>query len=155
MKSISTEKAYHCRARVLVLVHGQSHLEAGSGLVSIEVMWPWLQQKSRDPHMQNFRSIGLMGAELQAPPCPKNRTLLSPFNVHTHIGKKAVHTIFKSSFQGLIKVGPSASPRPMWPWAGMEVFPFVCYDSAITLLSILHFQVDVIQIRLSWRLKRR
>ena len=29
--------------------------------------------------MQNFKSFGPLGAELQAPPCPRTRTLLPPF----------------------------------------------------------------------------
>ena len=52
-------------------------------LASIEVTWPWLDQNSivthKAPSMQNFKSFGLFGAELQAPFYPRNWTLLPPF----------------------------------------------------------------------------
>ena len=41
-------------------------------LASIEDTWPWLDQNC----MQNFKSFGPLGAELQAPPYPRTQTLL-------------------------------------------------------------------------------
>ena len=38
--------------------------------------------------MQNFKSFGALGAELQAPPCPRTQTLLTVADCYqkTHLG---------------------------------------------------------------------
>ena len=58
---------------------GKSHLEARTGLASIEVTWPWVDQNSKVTHkspcMQNLKLFCPLGAELPPPPCLRTWTL--------------------------------------------------------------------------------
>ena len=72
------------KSRSCDLYTGQSHLEARTGLDFIEVTWTWLDQNSILTHansMQNFKSFGPLGAELQASPSPRIQTLIPPFSI--------------------------------------------------------------------------
>ena len=64
------------------LYRSQSHFEARTGLASIEVRWPWLNQNSivthKSPCMQSLKSFSPR-AELQAPLVQETRLCSPPF----------------------------------------------------------------------------